>query len=251
MTETVSPLAGKAAIVTGAGAGIGRAIAQAFAAAGARVACLDLDGERAAATARACDGLAVEADVSRETMVVAAVARVADAFGRLDILVNDAAATDPAGSVVDLTVEDWDRVVGVNLRGAFLMSKYAIPLMARSGGGSIIHIASQLGHVGAPDRAVYCATKGALIQLAKAMAIDHAAENIRVNTLSPGAVETGRLLLRFPDMAAARRGLGAKHVLDRLGLPEEIAAAAVFLAGPGSSFMTGADLLVDGGYTAT
>ncbi len=250
MTESVPALAGKAAIVTGAGAGIGRAIAEAFAAAGARVACLDLDGQRAAAAAAVCGGLAIEADVSREAAVAAAAARVAETFGRLDILVNDAAATDPAASVVDLAAEVWDRVVAVNLRGAFLMSKYAIPLIARSGGGSIIHIASQLGHVGAPGRAVYCATKGALIQLAKAMAIDHAAQNIRVNTLSPGAVETGRLLLRFPDMAAARRGLAGTHVLGRLGLPEEIAAAAVFLAGAGASFMTGADLLVDGGYTA-
>src|SRR5689334_16086221 len=102
----------------------------------------------------------------------------------------------------------------------------------------------------ARGRAVYCATKGAVLQLARAMAIDHAAQKIRVNTLSPGAVETGRMLLRYHDMAAARAGLGPKHVLNRLGLPEEIAAAAVFLASDAASFMTGADLLVDGGYTA-
>ena len=123
--------------------------------------------------------------------------------------------------------------------------------MIAAGGGSIIHIASQLGSVGAPRRAAYCATKGALIQLAKAMAVDHAAQNIRVNTLSPGAVETERLLRFGDDGEGARRHSGPKHLLDRLGQPEEIAAAAVFLASDASSFMTGADLLVDGGYNAT
>ena len=250
MTDDVPSLAGKAAIVTGAGSGIGRAIACAFAKAEARVACLDIDPQKAAATAAICGGIPIEADVSCEAAVRAALERVEAVFGALHILVNDAAATDPVATVVDCTAEDWDRVFAVNVRGAFLMSKYMIPLIARSGGGSIIHIASQLGHVGAPGRAAYCATKGALLQLAKAMAIDHADQNIRVNTLSPGAIETDRLLLRFPRMAEARATLGAKHVLGRLGLPDEIAAAAIFLAGDGASFMTGADLLVDGGYTA-
>ena len=117
-------------------------------------------------------------------------------------------------------------------------------------GGSIIHIASQLGRVGAPNRPAYCASKGALIQLAKAMAVDHAPQNIRVNALSPGAVETRRLVLRFGDMEAARRIAGPKHLLQRLGQPDEIAQAALFLASDAASFMTGADLLVDGGYTA-
>ena len=130
------------------------------------------------------------------------------------------------------------------------MSKWTIPVMARGGGGSIAHIASQLGRVGSPERAPYCATKGALIQLAKAMAIDHAAQGIRVNTISPGAVETDRLARRWGTMAAARKAIGPKHLLGRLGLPEEIAGAAVFLASDAASFMTGADLLVDGGYTA-
>ena len=122
--------------------------------------------------------------------------------------------------------------------------------MISGGGGSIIFIASQLGRVGSAGRAAYCATKGALIQLAKVMAIDHAAQNIRVNTLSPGAVETQRLLKRYGSFAAARENLGAKHLLSRLGRPEEIAGAAVFLASEAASFVTGSDLLVDGGYTA-
>src|SRR5262249_30292520 len=119
-----------------------------------------------------------------------------------------------------------------------------------AGGGSIIHIASQLGSVAAPRRAAYCASKGALIQLAKAMAVDHAAEKIRVNTLSPGAVETERLVKRFGDMEGARRHSGPTHLVGRLGQPDEIAAAAVFLASDAASFMTGADMLVDGGYNA-
>jgi NAD(P)-dependent dehydrogenase (short-subunit alcohol dehydrogenase family) len=131
------------------------------------------------------------------------------------------------------------------------MSRTILPPMIAGGGGSIIHIASQLGSVAGPNRAVYCASKGALIQLAKAMAIDHAAQNIRVNTLSPGAVETERLVRRFGDMETARRMAGPKHLLQRLGQPTEIAHAAVFLASDASSFVTGADLLVDGGYNAT
>jgi NAD(P)-dependent dehydrogenase (short-subunit alcohol dehydrogenase family) len=122
--------------------------------------------------------------------------------------------------------------------------------MIARGGGSIIMIASQLGRVGSPGRAPYCATKGALIQLAKAMAMDHAAQRIRVTTLSPGAVETDRVVYRFGSMEKAREVAGPKHLLGRLGQPEEIASAAVFLASDASSFMTGADLLVDGGYNA-
>ena len=122
--------------------------------------------------------------------------------------------------------------------------------MIAGGGGSIILIASQLGRVGSAGRAAYCATKGALIQLAKVMAIDHAAQNVRVNTLSPEAVETQRILHRYGSFESAREKLGAKHLLGRLGQPEEIASAAVFLASDAASFVTGSDLLVDGGYTA-
>ena len=250
MANAETALAGKAALVTGAGSGIGRAIALAFAAAGARVACVDLNEQSAAATAASCGGLALRCDVSGEADAKAAVARAADAFGALHVLGNDAAAADPSGSVVECPADAWDQVFAVNVRGAFLMSKFAVPRIAASGGGSIIHVASQLAHVGTRGRAVYCATKGALLQLAKAMAVDHAAQKIRVNTLSPGAVETGRMLMRFERMEDARQALGPLHVLGRLGQPEEIAAAAVFLASDAASFVTGTDFLVDGGYTA-
>ncbi|HXW42561.1 MAG TPA: glucose 1-dehydrogenase [Xanthobacteraceae bacterium] len=248
-------LAGKAGIVTGAGNGIGRAIACAFAAGGAAMMCLDIDLEAAEDTARTIvnaggRALARRCDVSQEADTRAAAAAAQAAFAALGILVNAAATDDPNGSVLDISPADWNRVFAVNVMGAYLMSRAVLPAMIAAGGGSIIHIASQLGRVGAPARAAYCAAKGALIQLAKAMAVDHAAQNIRVNALSPGAIETRRLVLRFGDMATARRVAGPKHLLNRLGQPEEIAQAAVFLASDAASFMTGADMLVDGGYTA-
>ncbi|MGB2657221.1 MAG: SDR family oxidoreductase [Pseudolabrys sp.] len=249
-------LAGKSAVVTGAGNGIGRAISLAFGEAGAAVACVDLDAQAAQATAatvakNGVQALPVQCDVGNEADVEGAAKAILDKFPAIHVLVNCAAGYDPNGTVLDLTLSDWNRVFAVNVGGAFLMSRAILPAMIAAGGGSIIHIASQLGSVAAPRRAAYCATKGALIQLAKAMATDHAAQNIRVNTLSPGAVETERLVKRFGDMETARRTAGPKHLLQRLGQPDEIALAAVFLASDASSFMTGADLLVDGGYNAT
>ena len=255
MDERTFRLDRRAGLVVGAGTGIGRAIALAFAAAGAAVGCVDKDGSAAGATARdiAMAGGKAEAiacDVTSEAEVGAAVARFETALGAPRILVNGAAADDPTGTILQLSPADWNRTLAVNLTGAYLMSRAVLPAMIAAGGGSIIHIASQMGRVGAPARPAYCATKGALIQLAKVMAADHAAQNVRVNTLSPGAVETRRMLLRYGDMETARKVSGPLHLLKRLGQPDEIAAAAVFLAGDASSFMTGADLLVDGGYTA-
>ena len=238
-------LNGKSAIVTGAAGGIGAAIASAFAQAGAKVACVDLEGAK-------IDGrqfLAIACDVSSESQTRAAVERAAKTFGGLHVLVNAAAMRDATATVLELDLAAWNRVFAVNVGGAFLMSRWAIPHMAAAGGGSIIHIASQLGTVGTPGRVAYCSTKGALITMAKAMASDHAAQNIRVNTLSPGAVETERML-RFGSMEKAREVLGPKHLLNRLAQPDEIAAAALFLASDASSFMTGSDLRVDGGYNA-
>ncbi len=237
-------LAGKAAIVTGANGGIGGAIAQAFADMGAKVAAIDLALDHMQSRF-----LSLRCDVSSESETSAAVERAAKEFGSLHILVNAAAVRDPTATVTDLDLAGWNRIFAVNVGGAFLMSRFAIPHIARAGGGSIIHIASQLGTVGTPGRVAYCATKGALVTMAKAMASDHAAQKIRVNTLSPGAVETERML-RFGSMEKAREALGPKHLLQRLGTPEEIAAAAVFLASDASSFMTGSNLLVDGGYNA-
>lgn len=246
----------RAAIVTGAGSGIGKAISIAFAAAGATLACVDRSEESARATQAAIAesggrAIAIRCDVSRESDTHAAVRTTQDALGPPRILVNAAAADDPNGSVLEVSPEEWDDVFAVNVRGAYLMSRAVLPPMIAAGGGNIIHIASQLGRVAAANRAPYCASKGAIIQLARAMAADHAAQNVRVNALSPGAIETRRLVLRFGDMETARRVSGPKHLLNRLGQPEEIAQAALFLASDAASFITGADMPVDGGYTTT
>ncbi len=238
-------LQGKAAIITGAAGGIGGAIAKAFKDAGAQVACVDLAVDKIGR-----DYLPIRCDVSSEPETKAAVATIAKTLGSIHVLVNAAAMRDPTATVTDLDLAAWNKVFAVNVGGAYLMSRWAIPHMVKAGGGSIIHIASQLGTVGTAGRVAYCSTKGALITMAKAMAVDHAPQKIRVNTLSPGAVETERMPLRFGTMKKARQVMGPKHLLGRLGMPDEIAAAALFLASDASSFMTGSNLLVDGGYNA-
>jgi NAD(P)-dependent dehydrogenase (short-subunit alcohol dehydrogenase family) len=245
----------KVALVVGAGSGICRAVALAFAGAGAHVVCADVDEAGARSTAEAVEktgarALALRLDVTRAADAGAAVAAAERAFGGLDVLLYGAATREPSATVAAMEESDWNRTIAVNLTGAFLVSKAALPALARRGGGSVILIASQLGRVAAPERPAYCATKGALIQLAKVMAADHAPQGIRVNTLSPGAIATGRLVHRYGDMDRARAHHGPKHLLGRIGEPEEIAQAALFLASDASSFMTGSDLLVDGGYTA-
>ncbi|HVC53142.1 MAG TPA: SDR family oxidoreductase [Stellaceae bacterium] len=248
-------LSGKAALISGAGGGICRAIALAYAAEGAAVACVDINAAAAAETARLVEAAGARAisqvcDVSREADAQAAADAAAAAFGRLDILVSGAAPHDPGGPIHEIPIAEWRQVVDINLTGSFLLSRAVVPHLLTGGGGSIILIASQLARVGTAGRAAYCATKGALVQLAKVMAIDYAAQNIRVNTLSPGAVETERTLRRYGSFDAANQTLGQKHLTQRLGKPSEIAPAAVFLASDASSFVTGSDLLVDGGYTA-
>jgi len=251
-------LDGRVALITGAGGDIGRAIARAFAAEGAAVAVADIDAEAATGTVAAirADGngdraIAVGCDVARAADAEAAVGATVAAFGALHVLVNNAAVFPAKATLPEIAPEVWDRAFAVNVGGAFLMSKYALPEIARAGGGAVIHVASQMGRVGNPGQAVYCATKGALLTLAKAMALDHAGENIRVNTLSPGGIATPGMAAKWGDMATAERLWGQlRHPIGRLGRVEEVARAAVFLASDAASFMTGADLLIDGGYTA-
>jgi len=255
MIDPAFTLEKKTAMVVGAANGIGRATALVFAAAGAAVACADVEAPGARAIAGEIEkggaqALPVHLDVTDGASCRAAVAATVERFGGLDVLLYGAADSDKAATVLEMEEAAWDRVIRVNLTGAFLMVKAAIPAMIARRGGSVILIASQLGRVAAPARPAYCATKGALIQLAKVLAVDHAAHGIRANTISPGAIETRRMLRRYKDMDEARKMMGPKHLLGRLGLPEEIARAALYLASDASAFMTGSDLLIDGGYTA-
>ncbi|HUB95699.1 MAG TPA: SDR family oxidoreductase [Stellaceae bacterium] len=244
-------LDGKTAFVAGAGAGIGAAIARRFAAEGARVMCADLDPEAAARTAAniGAPALSARCDVSRAAEIKSALERTETSFGRINILVNTAAADDPVATVVELDEADWGRALAVNLTGSFLLCKQGIPRLAAHGGGSIVLVASQLGQVVSPRRPAYVTTKAALIQFARSLAVDHAKDGIRVNTLSPGAVETDRLLRRYGTIDKVRAALAPLHPLGRLARPEEIASGALFLASDESSFMTGSDLVIDGGYT--
>jgi NAD(P)-dependent dehydrogenase (short-subunit alcohol dehydrogenase family) len=248
-------LAGKAALVTGAGNGIGRAIARGLAAEGAAVACADIAVDDARAVAEAIldaggRAIAWDCDVSDGVSARAAVEAAVAEFGSLQVVVCNAAAFVPIAPLAEMEEADWQRSLAVNLTGAFLICKHAIPQLKAAGGGSIILVASQMARVANAGQAAYCATKGGLVQLAKAMALDHVGDNIRVNTLSPGGTATGRMAARFGDLQTAERVWGPKHPMGRLAQPEEMAPGAVFLASDESSFMTGADLLIDGGYVA-
>lgn len=245
-------LAGRVVLVTGAARGIGRAICLRLAAEGAKVAAADIEpaGAEATAAAIADRAIAIACDVTDEASAKRTVGACLAAFGTLHGLVNNAAARSVGATVAELSLANWNLEIGVSLTGAFLMSKHAVPAITAAGGGSIVHIASQFAHVGVGGSPAYCAAKAGLVNLARVMALDHAPQGIRVNTLSPGAIGTERLVDFHGNMAAAERELAPKHPIGRIGRPEEIAAAAAFLISDDSSFMTGADLLVDGGYAA-
>jgi len=246
----------KIALVTGAGGDIGRAICLQFATEGAAVVCADVNINTARQTSAQIEkqggkATPIECDVADSNSAKASVSEAVDRFGAVHILVNNAAHFIRDATLPELDEAEFNRAFAVNVTGVFLMSRWAIPQMVRAGGGSIIHIASQMGHVAREKQATYCATKGALLLLAKGMALDHAADGIRVNSLSPGGIATQGMASQWGGMEQAEREWGQRmHPIGRLGRTEEIARAAVFLASDDSSFMTGADLLVDGGYTA-
>ena len=244
-------LDGQVAVVTGAATGIGEAIAARLAAEGARVAMLDLDRSalEAAALRIGEHAYPVQADIRDQVSVDIAVEKAAE-IGLINILVNNAAARTRKTTILHLTLAEWREAIDVNLTGAFMVTAAVLPAMVARRSGIIINVASQLGSVAVADSAAYCATKGGLIQFTKALALDHADDGIRVNSLSPGAVITGRITRVYGGEAEADAALGPKHALGRLGRVHEIAEAALFLANPTNSFMTGADLVVDGGYTA-
>lgn len=245
-------LGGRLAVVTGAAQGIGRAIAERFVAEGAKVALLDADDDAATAVASALGAaaFAVTVDVGDAGSVSEAVGSVIEQRGEIDILVNNAATTTPRARITDLSPEDWDRALRINLTGAFLMSRAVLPSMQRAGGGVIINVASQLGSVAVPQTAAYCTTKGGLLQFTRALALDHAADRVRVNSLSPGAVLTPRLTALYGGEAEAEAALAPRHPIGRIGRPRDIAGAAVYLASEDAAFTTGSNLVVDGGYLA-
>lgn len=249
-------LGGKVAAVTGAGSGIGQAIAVLFASEGATVYALDIDEtglrETAAKAPYGARLYTQRLDVTQEEEVQKTWERIAAEHGRLDIVVNNA-GVGVAATVDQTSLEDWERTMAVNLRGVFLGCKHAVRIMKRQGAGVIINTASVAGLVGVKERAAYCASKGGVIALTRAMAADHALDNIRINCICPGTVDSpwvGRILSNHPNPEEGRRAMAARQPIGRMGTPEEIAQAALFLAQPESSFVHGSALVIDGGLTA-
>jgi NAD(P)-dependent dehydrogenase (short-subunit alcohol dehydrogenase family) len=247
-------LGGKRAIVTGAGAGIGEAIAIRLSSEGARVALADLDEQAVERVAGEIEGkiLGRRTDVTRSDEVEALVQGVVEEWGGLDVMVNNA-GIGVAGTTPETSEEDWERLMAVNLKGTFLGMKYAIPAMRDSGGGSIINISSVAALVGIPDRAAYSATKGGILALTKAAAIDHVSEGIRVNCIAPGTVDTpwiDRITAGYDDPEEVRARMEARQPHGRFVTPEEIAAMAAYLAADESASCVGACMIVDGGVTA-
>jgi len=249
-------LAGKVALITGGASGIGRATALLFAHEGAAVAITDISqtGESVAQEIVQSGGRAIfeHADVTKARDCQRVVDRTLREFAEIDVLFNNAGIIRRA-SVVELSEEDWDRVMAVNVKSIFLMSQQVIPILIKAGGGSIINTASGWGLVGGPRAAVYCASKGAVVLMTKAMAIDHGPQNIRVNCICPGDTDTG-MLRKEAHQLGEREDLflaqSAHRPLGRIGKPEEIARAALYLASDASSFVTGTALVVDGGGLA-
>jgi meso-butanediol dehydrogenase / (S,S)-butanediol dehydrogenase / diacetyl reductase len=250
----VPRLENKTIIITGAGSGIGRACALSLAREGARVALFGRRKDRLDAVCAEINApaLAVPGDVSESEDIHRILAQVEAHFGSINVLLNNAGVLH-IGTAEQLTEAQWDQTFNVNVRGVWLLSKAVLPYMRKAGGGSIINMASVLGINGARNRAAYAASKGAVVLLTKCMAIDHGADNIRVNCICPSFVETdltAAVLSQARDPEAIRRERISVHPIGRLGQPEDIAGLAVYLASDESSWVTGAVYPVDGGYLA-
>jgi meso-butanediol dehydrogenase / (S,S)-butanediol dehydrogenase / diacetyl reductase len=245
----------KVCIITGSGSGIGRATALLFADEGARLVIADKRNAQAVAAecaGRGAQSIAVEVDVAHAAGVKRMIEATLARFQRLDVLVNNA-GYGILGSVVETDEEAWDALMAVNVRGVFLCCKYAIPVMKRNPGGTIVNTASVVAAVGIANRAAYCASKGAVAALTRAVAIDHVGDGIRCNAIAPGTIDTpyfDDILKKSADPDATRKALAARQLFGRLGTPEEIAAGILFLASDESRFATGTILTLDGGMTA-
>jgi hypothetical protein len=256
MNDTSSTLSGRIALVTGGATGIGAAIASTFVAAGARVIIAGRNGTRLAATAERIGAEPIAADVSDEASVAALFARIDAGAGGLDILVNNAGITGPVARAADMDVIAWDETMAINVRGTLLCIKYAVPRMRARGGGSIINMSSLMGLRGMAMRAAYTASKYAVLGITDAVSQEVGVDNIRVNALCPGAVN-GELMQRVIAARVEAEGRSAEEIArsvytDRASLrrwvePEEVAAAALFLASPSSAAITGERLRVDAG----
>lgn len=247
-------LEGKRTIVTGAGSGIGQAIATRLSEEGARVALADVDEEAAGKVAATLDGetLVIKADVTSSQEMESLVKQVVETWGGLDVMINNA-GVGKAASAVDTTEEDYDLMMDVCVRGTFHGMKHAIPALRDSGGGSIVNMSSIAALVGLSDRAIYCAAKGAILAMTRASAIDHIGEGVRVNCIAPGTVDTpwiARITSGYDDPGEARATMQARQPHGRFVQPEEIAAMAAYLASDESGSVVGACMVVDGGMTA-
>jgi 2-keto-3-deoxy-L-fuconate dehydrogenase len=247
------PGSDRVALVTGAGSGIGQAAAYELGRRGYAVVATDVDADAARATAAELgDALALELDVTDLASVEAGVHAALDRHERIDVLVNNAGigSTD---TVVRTAPEQWEQVFAVNVRGVFNCCRSVLPGMLARRAGAIVNTASVAGLVGIPSRAAYCASKGAVVALTKAIAVDHVKDGIRVNCVCPGTVDSpwvGRLIAAADDPEAHRRALEERQPMGRLGTPDEVAKAIAYLAGDDAAFITGTALILDGGWTA-
>jgi NAD(P)-dependent dehydrogenase (short-subunit alcohol dehydrogenase family) len=247
----------KTAIVTGGGSGIGRATALAMAAAGANVAIFDINEAAAKSVAdevaaRGVKSIGLAVNVASEEEVAAGVARVSAALGPVNVLFNNAGIIRRA-NVIDTTTDEWDRVMAVNVRGVFLLCKYVVPIMQSKGGGSIVNTGSGWGLKGGGNAISYCASKAAVVNMTRALAIDLGPDNIRVNSVNPGDTNTPMLREEARQLSQAEQAFLAEaddRPLRRMGTPEEIAEAVIWLASDASSYVTGSALVVDGGGIA-
>lgn len=247
-------LANKIALITGAGSGMGRAAALLFAKEGAKIACADIDDASANETAKIIErdggkAFAIKVDVSKSADAQAMVAAAAEKLGPPNILYNNAGIEGASNFLAQMSEDDFDRVIAINLRGVWLGMKYALPHMIKNGGGSIINTASIAGLVGIKSAAAYCAAKAGVIALTRVAALEYGRYNIRVNAICPGAIDTPMVQRVQGDGGLREGAINRISVLGRIGKPEEIAKTALFLASDDSSFATGAPFVIDGGWT--